>query len=166
MHVLLDNSLKTASRNTHILNTDAVLYTFTNIFSTLSHRDHMRRRVVWTMRFEATFSLCCICCAVWISKKKSRSLPRSSIFSLEMDSGLRYFTDGWWPAMSRYNILPFGRAIFLQRCAMIPHRPPHTQHIHWRQVSTKCKTLDLRKQKSPQPLSKKLNGPTNDSLTD
>lgn len=128
MHVLLDNSLKTASRNTHVLNTDAVLYTFTNIFSTPSHRDHKRRRVVWTMRFEATFSLCCICCAVWISKKKVDLCQEARFSALRWT--LDYVTH-WWLTTCYVTLQhsPFWMCHFLAKvCHDTTPTPSHSAY--------------------------------------
>lgn len=143
MHILLDVILKPAC-NTHMLKTYAMLYTFTNIYI-----PPRVTRTTWEGQLPGPCNLRLhFYCVVYVmqyelkKKKKSKSLPPSLTFSLEMDSRLCCFTAGWWPAMSRSNILLFGCVTSFQRCAVLPHWLPHVQHTRWRLISTKCKNLE------------------------
>lgn len=75
MHVLLNDNLKPACI-THILNTCAMLYTFTNIFIPHRVKGNTGRQIDRNMKFETTFCSVVYLVQYEFPKKLSKSLKR------------------------------------------------------------------------------------------
>lgn len=103
-----------------------------------------KRRVAWTVQFEATFSLCCIDAVQYKFPKASKSLQTSLIFGLEysvlwtvysvLSTGLYtldYFASLMAGGLQRHvTRFTLSDVLFVAKVCHATTLMPHTQHTY------------------------------------